>query len=547
MKNSKYAEISNAVQIIGCVYKNPSLFENEKYKFNEEDFFDSFHKIVFGTIHNLWLLGAKEITLTAIEDYLNQRPKALAVYKSNKGAEFILKCAENANLNTFDYYYNRSKKMSLLRAYEDMGLNLSWLYDPDELFDSKKKQEQEDWLDSSSLAEIYDAINDKIDNIKLKYVDEIDESGSHLSKGIDELLQSFEESPSYGYPLYGDYINTVFRGARLGKFFLRSAATGVGKALPNSTIIPTPEGWKTVGSIKPGDYLFDAFGKPTKVLNIYPQGEKEVWEVTFKDGRKAKCCEEHLWSFCTEGQRKQYKEERRFNTKTLKEISQMPLKKPGHGYNILVPMQKPVQYEEKIYPIKPYTFGLLLGDGSFRYNDSQKALSYSSENDILPSMIAEEMNWNFKKASELNYSWIFEWKEEAKKQHKNVWVEEVLSQYPNLWNVKSEDKFIPSEYLLGSIEQRLDLLNGLLDSDGSVDKEKGRITYYTNSYKLKNNVVELIQSLGFKATVAEDDHKETSLVYKIEIIGRPEDKIKLFKLKRKKDLIMKWYNNGKKK
>lgn len=229
MKNSKYAEISNAVQIIGCVYKNPSLFENEKYKFNEEDFFDSFHKIVFGTIHNLWLLGAKEITLTAIEDYLNQRPKALAVYKSNKGAEFILKCAENANLNTFDYYYNRSKKMSLLRAYEDMGLNLSWLYDPDELFDSKKKQEQEDWLDSSSLAEIYDAINDKIDNIKLKYVDEIDESGSHLSKGIDELLQSFEESPSYGYPLYGDYINTVFRGARLGKFYLRSAATGVGK------------------------------------------------------------------------------------------------------------------------------------------------------------------------------------------------------------------------------------------------------------------------------------------------------------------------------
>lgn len=229
MKNSKYAEISNAIQIIGCVYKNPKLFENEKYKFSEDDFYDNFHKLIFGTIHNLWQLGAKEITLTAIEDYLNQRPKALATYKTNKGAEFILKSAETANINTFDYYYNRSKKMALLRAYEDMGFNLNWLYDPDELFDSKKKQEQEDWLDSSSLVEIYNKINDKIDEIKLKYVDEIDEGGSHMAKGVDELLQSLEENPSYGYPLYGDYINTVFRGARLGKFFLRSAATGIGK------------------------------------------------------------------------------------------------------------------------------------------------------------------------------------------------------------------------------------------------------------------------------------------------------------------------------
>ena len=132
MKSSKYVEISNLVQIIGNVFKNPKLFErDDKYKFNEQDFYDEFHKIVFGSIYNLWQLGAKEITLMAIEDYLEQRPKALATYKANKGGEFILKAAEMANCNTFDYYYNRMKKMSLMRAYENMGMDLSWIYDPD--------------------------------------------------------------------------------------------------------------------------------------------------------------------------------------------------------------------------------------------------------------------------------------------------------------------------------------------------------------------------------------------------------------------------------
>lgn len=230
MKSSKYVEISNLVQIIGNVFKNPKLFErDDKYKFNEQDFYDEFHKIVFGSIYNLWQLGAKEITLMAIEDYLEQRPKALATYKANKGGEFILKAAEMANCNTFDYYYNRMKKMSLMRAYENMGMDLSWLYDPDEIMNVKRKQEQEDWLDNASLVDIYNRINDKIDAIKEVYVDEMDDSSCDLGKGIDEHIDSYAETPAVGYPLYDIYLTTTTRGARLGKFYLRSAATNVGK------------------------------------------------------------------------------------------------------------------------------------------------------------------------------------------------------------------------------------------------------------------------------------------------------------------------------
>ena len=230
MKSNKYAEIPNLVQVIGCIFKNPKLLErDDKYKFNEQDFYDEFHQLVFGCMYNLWQLGAKEITLPAIEDYLTQRPKALAIYKTNKGPEFILKAAEMANVNTFDYYYNRMKKMSLLRAYEEMGMDLTWLYNPDEVMDMKRKQAQEDWLDNATLADIYNKINDKIDSIKLQYVENITDGGCQIGEGIDELIDSFAETPAVGYPLYDIYTSTTTRGARLGKFYLRSAATNVGK------------------------------------------------------------------------------------------------------------------------------------------------------------------------------------------------------------------------------------------------------------------------------------------------------------------------------
>ena len=230
MKSNKYAEIPNLVQVIGCIFKNPKLLErDDKYKFNEQDFYDEFHQLVFGCMYNLWQLGAKEITLPAIEDSLTQRPKALAIYKTNKGPEFILKAAEVANVNTFDYYYNRMKKMSLLRAYEEMGMDLTWLYNPDEVMDMKRKQAQEDWLDNATLADIYNKINDKIDSIKLQYVENVTDGGCQIGEGIDELIDSFAETPAVGYPLYDIYTSTTARGARLGKFYLRSAATNVGK------------------------------------------------------------------------------------------------------------------------------------------------------------------------------------------------------------------------------------------------------------------------------------------------------------------------------
>ena len=232
MSKSNYIDISSLVNVIGNIYKNPKLLDAEdKYFFSEEDFVDDFHKTVFGAMFNLHQMGASQVTLNAIHDYLESRPKRKAVYENNKGEEFILKCAETASITTFDYYYNRMKKMTLFRMYNEMaGMDLSWLYDPDNIFDSKKKQEQEEWLDAHSLEEIANTIDDKILVIKAQCIDNSYSSGVQAGNGIDDLIESLKETPEIGYPLYGKYVNTVVRGARLKKFYLRSAATGVGKS-----------------------------------------------------------------------------------------------------------------------------------------------------------------------------------------------------------------------------------------------------------------------------------------------------------------------------
>ena len=270
----KYVDVSANMQVIGTVFKNPDLFDNENYTFTEEDFPLEFHKIVFGTIYNLHQLGANDITISAIEDYLSQRPKKMAIYNSNKGSEYLTKLQDAVQISTFQYYYNRMKKMTLLRLYsEKAGMDLSWLYDINNLLDLKKKQAQEDFIDNSSLEDLADLIDNKINKIRRQCVGKDNSSQSAMmGDGGKEFKERLKKSPQFGLPLYGDYINTVTRGARLGKFFLRSAATGVGKS---RTMIADA---CHLGCTHMYDFITDSWisiGKATPVLYIATEQDLE--------------------------------------------------------------------------------------------------------------------------------------------------------------------------------------------------------------------------------------------------------------------------------
>ena len=227
---SRYTDTSAIIQVIGNIYNNVSLLDLEDYHFNEDDFPEQFHRILFGSIYNLHALGAKTITLNAIEDYLTQRPQTYAIYKTNKGHEYLEQISKQVDASTFNYYYNRMKKFTLLRMYhEKCGMNLSDLYDIDNILNVKKKQAQEDWLDNTPLEEIADIIDQKIMNVRLTYVENANESAEIAGEGALELLERLRDTPEMGYPLFSPLLTTITRGARLKKFYLRSAATGVGK------------------------------------------------------------------------------------------------------------------------------------------------------------------------------------------------------------------------------------------------------------------------------------------------------------------------------
>jgi replicative DNA helicase len=227
---SSYIDTKAIIQVIGSIYQNPELLDETQYKFNPEDFPQEFHRVMFEAIYNLHALGAKVITQNTIEDYLEQRDKKYGIYKANNGGEWLQKCTESISIATFDYYYKKMKKFTLLRMYDNLGVNVSYIYDPNNVLDIKKKQQQEDWLDNHSLEEIADIINDKIEDIKLKFADNATDDIMLASEGADELFDDLRTTPNVGYPMCGKYINKIFRGARFGCVFLRSAPTNFGKS-----------------------------------------------------------------------------------------------------------------------------------------------------------------------------------------------------------------------------------------------------------------------------------------------------------------------------
>ena len=228
---SKYVDTSSIIQVIGCVFKAPSLLDyTDKYTITDADFPERFHQIVFGSIFKLHELGAEQITLNNILDFLSSRPDSEALFIKLKGEEWLSKAAENAEVSSFDYYYNRLKKMTLLRVFDESGIDVSDIYDPNNITDMKKRRQQEDLLDNSSLDNLADKVQNKLDDIRSTYVDDSWGEATQAGEGVMDLIANLKKTPEVGIPLYGSLINTVTRGARLKKFYLRSAPTGVGKS-----------------------------------------------------------------------------------------------------------------------------------------------------------------------------------------------------------------------------------------------------------------------------------------------------------------------------
>lgn len=229
--SKKYYDATAAIQVIGCVLNDPSLLDDTgKYTFSENDFINDFHKIIFGSLYNLYNNGTTRLNTKIIEDYLQNKPRSLAIYNANKGAEWLHNTFKEADLINFDYYYSRLRKMTLLRSYCEIGCDVSWIYNVDNVFDSELREEQDRRLDDYSLTEIADMIDNKITRIREMVINKDSDESCQIGDESEELYEELLTKPAIGYPLYDKIFDAIAMGGREGKFYLRSAATGVGKS-----------------------------------------------------------------------------------------------------------------------------------------------------------------------------------------------------------------------------------------------------------------------------------------------------------------------------
>lgn len=293
---------------------------------------------------------------------------------------------------------------------------------------------------------------------------------------------------------------------------------------PLTAKVMTPDGWTEIGQINVGDTVTGADGKPTTVIGVYDFGEEDVYEVVFSDESSTKCTMSHLWSVHTP---KQKHRGSRPTVLTLEEIVSRGLKTSSGWWKSFVPMVSPVEFSQKTEPIlDPYLVGVLIGDGCI--TDGTRFSTADVEIvEYIESVIPK--NLTVKRVSEYYYAI-------SQKDKPVVGGNEIRSALVELglFGKKSEDKFIPTEYLLGSVECRIAILQGLLDTDGYGGVGQSGIEYSTSSRRLAEDFQFLVQSLGGTAKMA---IKKTSCLDSYRFHVKLPRLIAPFRLKRRLDRV----------
>ena len=276
----------------------------------------------------------------------------------------------------------------------------------------------------------------------------------------------------------------------LGSVMLLAASGGTGKAQPLWAKVLTPAGWKFMGELCVGDKVIAGDGSVTTVTGVFPQGKKPIFQVKMSDGATTHCCDEHLWLTKNQNQRDRKKD---WTVRSLKEIRETLHLHKGNGRkdrNHSIPMVGPIQFEKQELPIDPYVLGVLLGDGCLAGN-FDITISDDEIADKFWARLKEKHSLSMKE-DRLSCKTYSITENGSRNGMRNI------LRGMGLWGRKSWEKFVPEEYLFASVQQRLDLLHGLMDTDGTTDGHS--TTFDSSSKDLADAVAFIVQSLGGKCS-----------------------------------------------
>lgn len=272
-----------------------------------------------------------------------------------------------------------------------------------------------------------------------------------------------------------------------GKLYLLgiSMPPGTGKALANDTPVLTRSGWKNHGDLVVGDEVVGLNGEFKKVVAVHPKCELDVL-VEFTNGEKIQCHENHEWMVHDRATGKTRTEETKYYEGRTLEYGNEPGKR-GHRYVLQLPDRPKTIGEEKNLPIDPYMFGAWLGDGA---NKNPRICNAKSDSAIIEKIVENGYSIRWKTCHKITGVWYYDFD-----------VRKELQEFGLCHSRRVSPKYIPDCYLTASVDQRLELLAGLIDTDGTKCGNKYRFT--TNEESLLNSFIELLSTFGWHGGISE--------------------------------------------
>ena len=312
---------------------------------------------------------------------------------------------------------------------------------------------------------------------------------------------------------------------------------GTGKAQSLDAKVLTPKGWKQMGEIQVGAEVIDPKGGTARVIGVFPQGEKDVFRVTFSDGSSTECCDEHLWQVHTT-----YRKwaEQPAQVLELQQIRER-LRDGAGNPRYFIPMVEPVQFEAQPLPLDPYLLGVLLGDGGFSDCSAMVTTADEELRDAVAALLPNEIT--------LTPQDRYSYRLSGTRGSTNPVI--TILRELGLFRHRAETKFIPDCYRFASVPDRIALLQELMDTGGSVtlsgrrgQRKTSSLEFSTVSTRFAADVTELVQSLGGIATVHQrvptysynGEQREGQVSYRLHI--KLPNHICPFRLTRKRERVV---------
>lgn len=253
----------------------------------------------------------------------------------------------------------------------------------------------------------------------------------------------------------------------------------VGKLLSDDARVLTSNGWKAHGDLKVGDEVINPDGAFTKVTHVHPK-HHTTHTLTISDGSQFECHFRHEWRVYDRRDRK-YK-----NIETQDMIGKL---KNGSHFNFMLENKTPfIGRHRDDLKVKPYTFGVWLGDGS---NNNPRITIAKEDGLVIDKVVSERYS--------LKKTYIHKTTSVPSYEFDKLRFD--LQKYDLCHSRIRKEKYIPDEYLTSSLDQRLELLAGLLDTDGTLRRKENRYSFSTTSLGLKEDILTLISTFGWRCSV----------------------------------------------